>query len=564
MKRKIVSIAVSLGLLVGLLVGLAVIPAQAATEDEIEDAIDKGCAYLAYAQNDDGSWGDLDLVARTGLAVVKLEERAFELEYESPFDEGYIYSSNVTAGLDYIFSQAGTSACCPDPALICFAPGEHETYCTGIAMMAIAASQAPNKVVTVANPLVNGLTYQQVLQTNVDYFACAQNPDGGWRYKCDDPWSDQSNTGYVALGLIYAKVFGCDIPGTLITNLSRWIAYVQNDPGPADDGAEVDPDGGSGYASPDYAVNMLKTGNLLVELALVGYPPDTDRVQRAIAYIERHWDDVGIGPSWDSEPGWRGDRWYDDDGDGLIDEDPPEWPVQIDTDGDGLVNEDMGLPHYQAMYCLMKGLEAYGIDTLTVMRGGVPVDVNWFDEMADAIIATQQTYGFWWKDWFFGDHLLATPFALLTLEMVMPDIKPPPDTTPPVVWIEEAVNPSGKNVPPAGSSTLPGTKGGINDDGFYQLFAEDDRHPFPYMIICYQDADGEWVWLSPLVLYSGTVVKVTQAPDATPSFKKMGSSKGKAGAVAWHIIVPTDVLVVAYDWMGNSSYALGWVPPPPK
>ena len=32
---------------------------------------------------------------------------------------------------------------------------------------------------------------------------------------------------------------------------------------------------------------------------------------------------------------------------------------------------------------------------------------------------------------------------------------------------EETVNPHGKTVPPAGSSTLPGAKGGINEEGFY-------------------------------------------------------------------------------------------------
>jgi len=583
MKRRIVSIAVSLGLLVGLLSGLTVIPAQAATEGQIEQAISDGCAFLAWAQNADGSWGDADQVSRTGLAVVKLEERAFELGFESPFDEGYAYSSNVTAGLDYIFSQAGSYG--PGTG-ICFEKGEHETYSTGIAMMTIAASKAPNKVVSVANPLVNGLTYQQVVQANVDYFAWAQF-NGGWRYKYNDPWSDNSNTGYATLGLSYAKVFGCNIPGTLITNLSGWIDWVQNDPGTADDDLEIDPDGGSGYATPDYAVNMLKTGNLLVEMALVGDPLNADRVQQAINYIERHWDDVGIGPSWDSEPGWRGDRWYDDDGDGLIDEDRPEWPVQIDNDSDGQFSEDMGLPHYQAMYCLMKGLEAYGIETLTVIRDDVSVEVDWFDEMADAIVATQMPTGWWWMDWFFGDHLLATPFALLTLEIVIPDV------TPPVVWIVEGVNPSGKKVPPAGSSTLPGPKGGINDDGFYTLFAEDTHDPFPYMIICYWDpeaipppgevpADGTpgwWVAVTDkagdvFFCFSGTVIKLTQAPGAPPSVKKMGSSKGKAGAVDYHITVPghranlpagyPETIVVAYDASGNSSWTVGEVPPPPK
>ena len=54
------------------------------------------------------SWSDITAetqVARTGLAVLKLESRAFET-VKDPFDPGYKYSQNVAAGLNYLFSQA--------------------------------------------------------------------------------------------------------------------------------------------------------------------------------------------------------------------------------------------------------------------------------------------------------------------------------------------------------------------------------------------------------------------------------------------------------------------------
>jgi hypothetical protein len=38
-----------------------------------------------------------------------------------------------------------------------------------------------------------------------------------------------------------------------------------------------------------------------------------------------------------------------------------------------------------------------------------------------------------------------------------------------VAFCKETVNPHGQNVPPAGSTTLPGPNGGINDDGFYEV-----------------------------------------------------------------------------------------------
>ena len=38
-----------------------------------------------------------------------------------------------------------------------------------------------------------------------------------------------------------------------------------------------------------------------------------------------------------------------------------------------------------------------------------------------------------------------------------------------VPFCAESVNPHGQNVPPAGSTTLPGPNGGQNEDGFYKI-----------------------------------------------------------------------------------------------
>lgn len=96
MKHEIVSILIALGLLVG----LAAIPAQAVTEEEIELSIESGLDWLVPLQNladsDSplyGSWGDEDMVARTGLAVLKLESHALETG-KDPFDAGYEDSQN--------------------------------------------------------------------------------------------------------------------------------------------------------------------------------------------------------------------------------------------------------------------------------------------------------------------------------------------------------------------------------------------------------------------------------------------------------------------------------------
>jgi len=378
-KRKILAVLVVLGLLLAMFV----IPAQAATEDEIEESIAAGLAWLAEQQNPDGSWGSWDQVAHTGFAVVKMLDRGYKLaredpDIDDPFDPDYAYSDNIEKGLEYLFSQAASHA----SGGICFAMGGHETYNTGIAMMAIAATRVPTRIVP-TGPF-SGQTYQFVVDGCVTFFANTQNPDGGWVY-----WgmlsSDQSNTGYAVLGLAYAEDFGCVIPASVYTGLDIWIDFIQNDV----DGDTND--GGSGYGSPDGWVNLLKTGNLLFEMAFVGDDESDQRVQDAVDYIERHWNDAN------QDPGWKG---------------PPV--------------------HLQAAYCLMKGLESFDIRELDTSSG--PFD--WFDEMSTLVIGDQQADGSWaWDPW--GDQLLATEWALLTLQRVLHNR--PPDcseayATPGCLW----------------------------------------------------------------------------------------------------------------------------------
>ena len=123
------------------------------------------------------------------------------------------------------------------------------------------------------------------------------------------------------------------------------------------------------------------------------------------------------------------------------------------------------------------------------------------------------------------------------------------DTTPPEVGCVETVNPHGKKKPKA-----PGKGGqGQNQDGFYVLTAEDLVDPEPEIDVSgfggFSDGDN---------------VKITEAPDATPSSKKMGSGKGQAGAIAAHLILNGDPVITATDAAGNTATATCLVPPPPK
>ena len=371
--------------------------ANAATPQQIETAIANGLTWLVSQQQADGSWlygsspnAQLD-AAVTGLAVLKLEERAKELG-KDPFDPTYPYANNVIDGLNYIFSNVGS-----DANGVHFPGFGTDVYTTGISMMAVAASNAPTRLITVGPlPGAGYNTYQQALQGMMNWMAYAQNISGceigGWGYVARQlGWSDNSNSGYASLGIGYAaapspKGFGLAIPATVVPGLTAFIANVQVTSGPYLGGSIYNPCPPYGMAI--MLVNTLKTGNLVHELALVGKGTSDPRVQNAIGFIQNYWNSLACACD---GGGWMGD--------------------------------------YQAMFSLMKGLEALDIQKLTV--GGNPID--WFDVVSTYIVANQDPAGYWLHTQ--GEDTpktLDTAWALLTLERVVPvileqvyfDIKP--------------------------------------------------------------------------------------------------------------------------------------------
>ncbi len=369
---------------------------KAATEAEIQAAIDSGLVWLAASQNLDGTWGaGEDPVGKTGLAVKKFEHDAILKGYSSPFDPAYPYHQLVQDGLDYLFLKMSVVPISMQPhgdpdtdgdsiGVTVTSPGEsHYTYETGIALMAIVESNAPDRVVDVPGSAVDGWTYYDVAVDAMNWLAFAQidagTNEGSWGYAAN-AGGDQSNSGYATLGLGFAESspphgFGLSVPQFVKDELggpNLWVDYIQNDV----DGDALD--GGSGYTSPNSNVSILETGNLLFQMAWCGDDQSTQRVQDAIDYLVNHWHDVGLGPNW-----------------------PKGW---VDC--------------YQAMFTMMKGLEAFAIDQID--------GIDWFDEVSDTIVAQQHANGSWgpsfWDNWAGGDTVLTTCWALLTLQKAAPEI----------------------------------------------------------------------------------------------------------------------------------------------
>jgi len=387
-------------LIVGILVAFSMCfsTVKAATDAEIQQAIDDGLAWLAAKQNtapgpDSGSWGTSRKIGQTGLAVKKFEHDAILRGYSSPFDPAYTYHEVVERGLYYLFQNADTTTISVqthgDPDTDGDGIGvafDYETYYAGIALMAIVETNTPDMIVVAPGSPVNGWTYYDVAVDVMNWLAFAQVDtgtwEGSWGYGADDEAGgvgDQSNSGYATLGLAFCEAaaphgFGLTVPQFVKDELNLWMDYIQIDV----PGSQFD--GGSAYyrdydtIPPYQTVNILQTGNLLFEMAWYGDNSGTQRVQDAIDYIVRHWTDGGY--SWPDSQGWYG--------------------------------------QYQAMFTLMKGLEAFGIDQID--------GIDWFDEVSDSIVVTQHANGSWgpdfWDNWTGGDSVLSTTWALLTLQKV--------------------------------------------------------------------------------------------------------------------------------------------------
>jgi hypothetical protein len=364
-------------------------------DDVIEQAIVDGLGWLAGEQDPiNGNWGDWDdQAAKTCFALVKLQERAYELGYESPFDTNYMYHTNVINGWTYIFSTPhahkqdislqthnGSSDNPDDNGNeygIYF--DTQPTYTTGICLMALAASGTPNRPNEGELDFnVDGVTdtYLEIAQDTAEWLAYAQGDvnwcEGGWGYSANDNacwWADNSVSGYAVLGLVYAENFGCTVPGWVKDELNIWINYIQC------------ADGGSSYNVCGWG-NELRTGNLIFEMTYHGDETTDTRFDNALNFIENHWQDQN------TDPGWG-------------------------------YNKDTA--SYQAMYTLMKGFEYSGIDTIYLDDENPEWD--WFAEFAGVLIDQQDDFDDAWRGCDWGDDILCTVWALLTLEKVAP---PPP------------------------------------------------------------------------------------------------------------------------------------------
>jgi len=287
-----------------------------ALDIEVNVAIDDGLWYLHKQQQrsssgglDSGQWTENGYeVSNTSCSVLAFEVQGHRVVDNADEDP---YVETVQRGLNFLFSKLYTRAIsggegvyeCPygNPdtngnGLGIDSNGSSHTYEIGMAMMAIAASGAPDWVAQAGPDGVAGRTYKDILTDMVDMCAWGQNDydpgRGGWRYDWNYYDSDNSVTQWPAIGLEAAeKNWDIQAPDFVKRELDIWLTATQCS------------NGGFGYASACDWVNMAKTGAGIAGLNYTGAAATDTRIQNALKFLDSNWSLAGGDGIWDN---WYG------------------------------------------------------------------------------------------------------------------------------------------------------------------------------------------------------------------------------------------------------------------
>jgi len=436
--RRFVGLLLVCLLLVGVAANPApttVRPAQAATQLDIDAAVQAAVERMALDQLYNGAWGPLtQQLATTCTVLILLGEAAHDAGYSSAFDPLFPQAASVAAGWNFVFSVSpsrqvytqtievqnhttSATGTLDDPDTngngygVYFDTG-YQVYTSGLCLAALAVSRAPDRPNDAGLDLDgDGVaeTMGQIAQDTVDWLAFAQTDvgvaQGAWYYnernnQEDQPYhGDNSNAGFAVLGLVHADAAGYTVPNWVKVMLDAWIDQIQD---PVDGDAD---DGGSWYTVTLAWVNLYKTGHLLMQLRWVGERPGDVRMDAALGYIERHWRDPVANIN---DPGW---------------------------------GYDQSVASYLTTYALMRGLEYVGVKRIDVDGDGLADD--WYNQeppadppldLASALVDQQMDHGAWpgclWAE---SNSTMCTAWAALTLQRAAPT--PPGPALEPCIYL---------------------------------------------------------------------------------------------------------------------------------
>jgi len=195
---------------------------------EAEEAVEAGLAWLATAQEDDGSWdpvrwqGGRDRPAsehhrrraggkaKTGISALAL--LAFLGSGHTHMTAGP-YQSHVRKGLEYLAGhQNKTGSLAGDSSLFA------AMYCHGMASFALSEAYG----------MTGDLRLRPYVERAIAYTLQSQNRQtGGWRYRPRDT-GDTSQLGWQVMAIKSAELAGVTVPETAKRGVTRFLTYVSS------------------------------------------------------------------------------------------------------------------------------------------------------------------------------------------------------------------------------------------------------------------------------------------------------------------------------------------------
>jgi hypothetical protein len=195
--------------------------ADAPKREAFEVAVDNALAYLANAQNDDGSWnsGTFNMAGRgVGMrdpAITALCVMAYLSAGHVP-GEGR-YGDRILRGIRYVCSQQQGNGVFAAQQF-----GMTVMYSHGICTLMVA------EVIGLIPDRREASELRKRLVAAVRLIASAQSGKqgmGGWRYSIQPNDADMSVTAWQVMALRAAKNVGCDVPTSIV---DRAVEYIKN------------------------------------------------------------------------------------------------------------------------------------------------------------------------------------------------------------------------------------------------------------------------------------------------------------------------------------------------
>jgi len=357
--------------------------AKAPTRQEVRAAIERGLVFLQKAQNSNGWWSTPDQPAVTALALT-----AMNLEPTQRFRRSR--TSEMNRGFDYLLSCVRPDGSIQKAGLA--------NYNTSLALMALTAAADTNflPVIVKAREFLAGTQIDLGLKgTNDTPF------DGGVGYGSKYQHSDMNNT-LVAIEAMRASeaMFPKDFPAAVspVPDLDwkavvRFLENCQNLPGTnTSDRVSTDPkDRGGFFYYPGHSMAGGVTNSATGKVALRSYGSMSYGGLLSYLYAK------------------------------LSQDDPRVVAVKDWLRANYTLAENPGMGqqgYFYYLHLLTKALTASGEERLKLSDGA---EVPWRDQVAGRLLKLQQADGSWVNPeprWWEADPILATCYALMTLEML--------------------------------------------------------------------------------------------------------------------------------------------------